>query len=79
MWSGSFAKNKERIKKFKETGDSQYIYENELDKTCFQHDMAHADFKDLTKRRVSDKYRVIKDLILLKIRNVMHINAEFLQ
>ena len=27
-------------KKFKETGDSQYIYQNELDKTCFQHGMA---------------------------------------
>ena len=33
-------KNKERIQKFKETGDSQYIYQNELDKTCFQHGMA---------------------------------------
>ena len=29
---GPFTKNKERIKKFKETGDSQYIYQNELDK-----------------------------------------------
>ena len=35
-----FTKNKERIKKFKETGDSRYIYRNELDKTCFQHDIA---------------------------------------
>ena len=38
-----FIKNKERIQKFKETGDSRYIYENELDKTCFQHDMAYGD------------------------------------
>ena len=37
---GLFVKNKERIQKFKETGDSQYIYENEVDKVCFQHDMA---------------------------------------
>ena len=37
-------KNKERIQKFKETGDSQYIYQNELDKGCFQHDMAYRDF-----------------------------------
>ena len=37
---GPFAKNKERIQKFKETGDKSYIYKNELDKACFQHDMA---------------------------------------
>ena len=51
---GPFTKNKERIQKFKETGDTSYIYKNELDKTCFQHDMAHGDFKDL-KRTASDK------------------------
>ena len=48
-------KNKERIQKFKETGDAQYIYQNELDKACFQHDIAHGDFKDLTGRTASDK------------------------
>ena len=32
---GTFTKNKERIQKFKETGDSWYIYQNELDKICF--------------------------------------------
>ena len=37
---GLFTKNKERIQKFKETGDSKYIHRNELDKACFQHDMA---------------------------------------
>ena len=35
----SFTKDKERIQKFKEAGDSRYIYQNELDKACFQHDM----------------------------------------
>ena len=34
---GTFTKNKERIQKFKETGDSRYTYQNELDKACFQH------------------------------------------
>ena len=48
-------KNKERIRKFKETGDSRYIYQNELDKAGFQHDMAYGDFKDLTRRTTSDK------------------------
>ena len=36
---GPFTKNKERIQKFEETGDSRYVYQNELDKACFQHDM----------------------------------------
>ena len=48
-------KNKERIQKFKETGNSQYIYQSELDKVCFLHDMAYGDFKDLTRRIASDK------------------------
>ena len=41
--------------KFKETVDSRYIYQKELDKAYFQHDMAYGDFKDLTRRTVSDK------------------------
>ena len=48
-------KEKKRIQKFKETRDSLYIYLNELDKTCFQHDKAYVDFKDLTRRTASDK------------------------
>ena len=47
---GPFTKNKERIQKFKEAGDTSYIYKNELDKACFQHDMAYGDFKDLAKK-----------------------------
>ena len=47
---GRFTKNKERIKKFKETGDKSYIYKNELDKVCFQHDMAYGGFKDFKKK-----------------------------
>ena len=52
---GPFTKNKERIQKFKRTRNTNYIYKNELDKTCFQHDMVHGDFKDLAKRAASDK------------------------
>ena len=52
---GPFTKNKERIQKFKETGDTSYIYKNELDKACFQHDMAYGGFKDLKWRTASDK------------------------
>ena len=43
-------KNKERIQKFKETGESRYIYRNEVDKACFQNNMAFGDFKDLARR-----------------------------
>ena len=56
---GPFTKNKERIKKFKETGDSRYIYQNELDKAWFQHDMAYGGFKDLNRRVTADK--VLRD------------------
>ena len=41
---GLFTKNKGRIQKFKETGDSRLIYNNELHKTCFfQRDMAYGE------------------------------------
>ena len=56
---GPFNKNKERIQGFKEIGDTSYICKNELDKACFQHDMAYGDFKDLTKRTAVDK--VLRD------------------
>ena len=45
---GPFTESKERIQKFKETGDSRDIYLNDLGKACFQHDMAYEDFKNLT-------------------------------
>ena len=50
-----FTKNKERIQKLMETGNSRYIYQTKLDKARFQYDMDHADFKDLTRRTASDK------------------------
>ena len=52
---GPLTKDKERTQKLKETGYSRYIHQNELDKPCFQHDMAYGDFKDLTRRTASDK------------------------
>ena len=53
---GPFTRHKERIKEFKRTGDTRYIYRNELDKACFQHDSAYADHKDLIKRTEADKF-----------------------
>ena len=52
---GTFTKHEQRIQKFKETGDTNYIYKNELDKACFVHDAAYSDSNDLTKRTVADK------------------------
>ena len=43
------------ILKKKKIGDSWYIYQNILDKTCFQHDMVYDGFKNLTRKNDSDK------------------------
>ena len=48
-------KTNKEYKTLKKTGDSRYIYSKELDKACFQHDMAYGDFKDLAKRAAADK------------------------
>ena len=48
-------KKKERTKKFKDSGDLRYIYTNELDKACFEHDIAYGYFKDLTRITASEK------------------------
>ena len=56
---GPFTRHKEKIKKFKQTGDTRYIYRNELDKACFQHDSAYAEHKDLINRTKSDN--VLRD------------------
>ena len=56
---GPFTKKKERIKKIMKTENTDFIYKNELDKACFQHDMAYGRSKDLAKRTQSDK--VLRD------------------
>ena len=49
------------MQKFKETGDSRYISQNELNKACFQHDMAYEDFRGLSRRTTSDK--ILRDKV----------------
>ena len=61
-----FTKNKERNEKSKGTRDTNYIYKNELDKACFQHNMAYGDFKDIARRRASDKVLSDKALNIAK-------------
>ena len=46
-------------KKFMQTGNSDFICRNDLDKACFQHDVAYGKSKDLAKRTQSDK--VLRD------------------
>ena len=55
----SFTKHRERIQKFRETGNLKHLYRNELDKACFAHDAAYSESKDLGKRTISGK--ILKD------------------
>ena len=73
---GPFTKNKERIQKSKKTGDTNYIYKNELDKVCFQHNMAYGDFEDLARRTTSDKVLRDKAFNIAKILNMMDIKED---
>ena len=52
---GPFTNDQERIEKFMQTRNTNFIYNNELDKACFQHDMAQGKTKDLVIRTESDK------------------------
>ena len=72
-------KNKEQIQKFKETGDSKFIYQNKLDKACFQHDMAYGDFKELRRRKTAGKAIHDKVFNIVEIQNMMDINLELPQ
>ena len=67
---GPFTKNNERIKKSKETGNTSYIYKIELDKACFQHDMAYGDFKDLAKRTAA--YKILRNKPFNIAKNPMY-------
>ena len=62
---GPFTKNKGRIQKFKESGDSRCIYQSELGNACFQHDMHCHDFKVLPRITASDK--VLPDILPLML------------
>ena len=67
---GPFTENKERIQKFKETGDTNFIYNNELDKACFQHVMVYGDFKDLARKTASDN--VLRDKAFNIAKNIKY-------
>ena len=72
-----FTNHEQRIQKFKETGYTNYIYKNELDKACFAHNAAYSDSKDLTKRTVADKILRNKAFnIAQKTKNMMGIKED---
>ena len=48
-----FTKYREKIQKFRETGNLNHIYKKELDKSCFANDTAYYDSKDLAKSTFS--------------------------
>ena len=76
---GPFTKDKERIEKFMQTGNAYFVYRNELDKACFQHDMAYSKPKDLAKRTQSDKILGDKAFKLQVIQNMMVTKEDQLQ
>ena len=43
---GPFTKHKQRTQRFLETGYTNYISKNKLDKVCFQHDMTYNKYED---------------------------------
>ena len=67
---GPFTKHRERIQKFRETGNLKHLYRNELDKACFAHDAAYSDSKDLAKRIISRK--ILKDRAHETPKNCKH-------
>ena len=68
---GPVTKNKKRIQKFKETEDLQYMYQNELDKACFYHDMAN---EDLPRRTAADK--VFRDKAFNVAKNLKYVGYQ---
>ena len=76
---GTFSKLKEGVQKLKKAGDSICIYQNELNRACFQHDAANEDWKIYQEEQFSIKHYVIKYLTLLNTQNMMDIKKVLLQ
>ena len=77
--SGPFTKNTKKYKNLIKVVDLRYIYLNEVDKACFQHDMVYGDFKDLNRRTTADKVCHYTVFNIAKIQNMMDINVDLLQ
>ena len=53
---GAFTKNEKNIQNTMQTGNTNYVHGDGLDKSCFQYNLAHGKYKDLTKRTELDKF-----------------------
>ena len=79
---GSFTRNKQKLKKFIQEGNRDFIYRNELGKACFQHDTAYGNSRELAKRTQSDKVlkrqfeSFVKHLKLSVIQKMMVIKED---
>ena len=73
---GPIQKNKKRIEKVMQTGNTNFIYKNELDKACFQHDMTYWKTKDLVKRTQSGKFLKDKAFKIANDPNMMVIKGD---
>ena len=71
-----FTRNRERIEKFMQTSNTDFIYRNELDKVCFQHEMAYGKSKVLAKRTQSDKVLRDKAFQIASVQNMMVIKED---
>ena len=65
-----FTKHRQRIKKFRKIGNLKHLYRNKLDTSCFGHDAAYFDSKDLVKTTISDK--IFKDKVYEIARNLKY-------
>ena len=68
MWT--IFKKQGKNTKFIETGYLWYIYQDGLDKACFQNNMAYGDFKDLTRRSAYDK--ILRDKAFISTKNLKY-------
>ena len=65
--SRPFPKHRGKIQEFRERGNSKHLYRYELDKSCFAHDRAYFESKDLAKKIISVK--ILKDRTYEPARN----------
>ena len=67
---GPFIKNKERIQKFRQTGNTNHIFKNDLEKACFQHDLPHGKYKNLTE--ITQSHNVLREKSFEIVSNSKH-------
>ena len=67
---GPFIKNKERIQKFRQTGNTNYIVKNDIEKACFQHDLPHGKYKNLTE--ITQSHNVLREKSFEIVSNSKH-------